>query len=160
MSWPKGVPRKTNSTNSEGRGEMSADRTRNRPERPNPGRRQRLSFRGITVPEGHVARVFNDMDDRIQEALERGYKFVKSDGTLGDERVADPACQGAYVTKSVGGGVKGYLMAIPKEWYDEDQAAKQAEVDRLDAALNRKPGEPLAHGGELPSYGQGHTRDR
>jgi hypothetical protein len=45
---------------------------------------------------------------------------------------------GAYVTKSVGGGRVGYLMAIPEEFYKEDQAAKQAQVDASESAM-RKP---------------------
>jgi hypothetical protein len=111
-----------------------------------------------------VPRIFNDVDNRINDAMAAGYQFIMSDGKLGDERCSEPSKLGSYVTKSVGGGRVGYLMAIPEEFYKEDQAVKQAQVDASEAAM-RKPnlksrqvedqeGDPA---GKV--YGEGLTND-
>jgi hypothetical protein len=42
---------------------------------------------------------------------------------------------GDVVRKSVGGGRHAVLMEIPKEWYDEDQAEKQKEVDAREGSM-------------------------
>jgi hypothetical protein len=39
---------------------------------------------------------------------------------------------------SVGGGKKAYLMRIRKDWYDEDQVAKQKIVNDQEAATKKK----------------------
>jgi hypothetical protein len=39
--------------------------------------------------------------------------------------------------KSVGKGVVAYLMAIPLEFYEEDQRAKQREIDEMEKAIKR-----------------------
>ena len=38
-------------------------------------------------------------------------------------------------TNDDGSPIEGILMRIPQEWYDEDQALKQQEVDRVDEAI-------------------------
>jgi hypothetical protein len=47
-------------------------------------------------------------------------------------------------------------MEIRQEWYDEDMAAQQAEVDKIEAAMRRgadKHGEPGRDGRYIPSQG-------
>ncbi len=78
-------------------------------------------------------RIVNDVGDRINEFLERGYEVVSDSGvTVGDKRVAKPSQEGSAVKISVGQGTQAFLMRIKKEWYDEDNAAKNARVDALE----------------------------
>ncbi len=120
-----------------------ASRAQNRPQRVPLARRNVISLNGIQVPKGMKVRLFNDVEDRISNAMAAGYSFVMSDGKLGDERCADPSKMGAFVTKKVGGGRVGYLMAIPEEFYNEDQQAKQDAVDASEAAMKPKQGAKL-----------------
>lgn len=131
---------------------MSAERATNRPDRSKStrvplGNRARLSFNNLE--EGYVYRVINDVDDRIKRAEAAGYEFVESESSLGETRVADASKMGAKVSKPVGGGMTGYLMRIKKDWYDEDQKAKQARIDDTESAM--KPDK------KQNQYGEGLT---
>jgi hypothetical protein len=57
---------------------------------------------------------------------------------MGDDDVMKPKKLGSKVTVPVGNGETGYLMKIPKEYYLEDQAAKEAEIKRLEQSMNVK----------------------
>lgn len=92
----------------------------------------------------YVYRIVNDTDDRILQLTERGYEMVITDTPVGDKRVSIPTKEGSPVQISVGQGKKAYLMRIKREFYDEDQAAKQAEVNSLEQAIQ---------GGEGGDYG-------
>lgn len=83
-------------------------------------------------------RIVNDEGDRVAQFEAQGYEIV-SDSTVkvGDRRVANPTKEGAAVQISVGGGMKAYVMRIKKEFYAEDQAAKQAQVNEQEAAMKR-----------------------
>ena len=86
-----------------------------------------------------VYRIVNDTGDRVNQMAERGYEVVTdNDVKIGDRRIGNPTQTGSPVRTSVGGGVQGVLMKIPKEWHEEDQAAKQAQVDELDATMKRE----------------------
>lgn len=90
------------------------------------------------VPKGMTGRWTNDTPGRIQRALEGGYEFISSDGEVVQNR---EGCRSEIVgTGRDGGAMKAYLMAIPTVYYDEDQAAKQSEIDKIDDAIRR--GEP------------------
>ena len=86
---------------------------------------QKLSY---PKREGFVRRWFNDSPGRIIRAIEAGYAHVVDDRTgknaelLGgkDER---------------GHPVMMYLMEIPKDFYDEDFAAKQESLNEQDKAI-------------------------
>jgi hypothetical protein len=74
--------------------------------------------------------VFNDNwrkePGRIQRARMAGYEVVdheRSGETTG--------------TNDDGTEIKGVLMRIPKETYDQDQAAKQQEIDKVDDQISR-----------------------
>lgn len=94
--------------------------------------RQRLS---ATVPKGMVARWFNDWPGRISDALEAGYRFIGEDGKEAENRKG--AKKDRVGVNEDGSPLMSYLMAIPQEWYDEDQAAKQAEVDKHEHTIKR-----------------------
>lgn len=77
---------------------------------------------------GYKRRVFNDEPGRIARALEAGYEHVLENGK--------PICR-TVGSAERGGGLTGYLMEIPEEWYDEDFAKKQEALDETDAAIYR-----------------------
>ena len=88
-------------------------------------------------PNYHYHR-FNDNwrkePDRIRRAMAAGYEKVEGD---------DPVTVG---TNDDGTAIEGVLMRIPKEFYEEDRKAKEAELDRVDQEINRgsfqeKPGD-------------------
>jgi hypothetical protein len=92
--------------------------------------------------KGLVPRIVNDENHggRIREAIEGGYDFVSSDGgiILGDTTKATDLNK--RVRKLVGthkdGSPKyGYLMAINKEFYEEDQATKEEQNMMVDDAI-------------------------
>lgn len=113
------------------------------------GARNRLTFDNLD-PE-YKYRVINDVDARLMDAEAAGYEFVESNEQLGDERVAEASSMGSRVSKPVGGGTTGYLMRIPMEYYEEDQAAKAARVDATETTMN-----PDASKGQ---YGEGLIND-
>lgn len=78
---------------------------------------------------GYVRRWINDMDNRIAMARQGGYEHVKEED--GSEKRVHVG------TKRDGSPMFGYLMEIREEFYNEDQARKQAENDRIDAAIRR-----------------------
>lgn len=125
---------------------------KNRPVRTPLGARNRLGFKDLDP--NYEYHVINDQDDRIDRALQAGYEHVVSDQKLGDIRVAEGTVPGAKVAKPVGNGVTGYLMRIPREYYEEDQAAKEARVKLSEEAMD--PKQKRASGDfESEVYGEG-----
>lgn len=122
-------------------------RAENRPKRTPLGARNRLSF--DNQDPNFVYRVINDVDDRLQRAQEAGYEFVASAESLGDKRAAEGGKIDSRVSKPVGNGVRGFLMRMPREYYEEDQLAKQSQVDDTERAMK-----PNTSKGE---YGEGLT---
>jgi hypothetical protein len=123
---------------------MAIERAATRPKRVPLGQRNRLSF-GKQDPN-FVYRVINDQDERLQQAQEAGYEFVTGDEPLGDKRAAEGGKIDSRVSKPVGNNTRGYLMRIPKEFYDEDQNAKMGKVDEVEKAL--KPDKKAGQYGE------------
>lgn len=85
--------------------------------------------------EGFHRRFFNDKDDRIARAEAAGYVKVRGNVSTGDPHVGDSSKKGSCVTKSVGGGMKAYLMELPQEFYDEDQKVKQDAIDETEKGM-------------------------
>jgi hypothetical protein len=84
---------------------------------------------------GFEYRIVNDTGDRVEQFKSAGYEVVSAkDVTVGDRRITAASAEGTAATVSVGGGVKGVVMRINKEWYEEDQARKQSDVDQTEAA--------------------------
>lgn len=117
-----------------------------RPTRTPIGARNRLSFPKDQQDPAYHYRVVNDTDDRLNRFLEAGYEFVTGDSALGDARAGEAGSIDSRVSKPVGGGTRGFLMRIKKEWYEEDQAAKAAHINELEAAT--KPNAQHAQYGE------------
>jgi hypothetical protein len=87
------------------------------------GTRDKLNFE---QREGFVRRVVNDVDGRVAMFEDAGYEQVRAPTEGAPLEAGDASQLGSVVRKPVGGGVEGVLMEIPKEWYEEDQAAKEA----------------------------------
>ena len=92
--------------------------------------RNRLSVKD--KDPNYVYRIVNTSDshggDRIQDFIEHGYEVVENT-KVGDKRVDSSAGLGSAPDFSVGQGKKAMVMRIKKEWFEEDQAAKLAQVD-------------------------------
>lgn len=107
-------------------------------------RAQRTPINGRNVltvtgkdPE-YVYRIVNDAGDRIATFKEAGYELVESSSVkVGDRRLDNASAEGSKAQVSVGGGQKAFVMRIPKDWYEADQKAKQAEVDRLEQTMKQ-----------------------
>lgn len=117
--------------------EAIAKSPRGRTRRTPVGQRNVLTVNG--KEPGYVYRIVNDSGDRVQEFLDAGYEMVDANSVrVGDKRVNNASAEGSVSQVSVGQGQKAFVMRIKKEWYDEDQAAKQAHVDRLEATIKEK----------------------
>lgn len=126
--------------------------TRSNTRTPVSGNRDVLNASGI--PEGMVGRWVNDEDSsyRIQKFQKAGYEFVTSDGvTVGDRSANSTNGIGSVVSRPVGGGKTAYLMAQRKDWYEEDQSAKQASIDSVENGFRKrgKKGDPDFSDGDL-----------
>ena len=107
-----------------------------RPQRTPVGRRNILSVKG--KDEAYEYRIVNDEFDRIDTFKEAGWEVVSnSDVQVGDKRVGQTSAVGSEAVVSVGGGNKAVVMRIKKEWYAEDQEAKQAAVRELEATTRQ-----------------------
>src|SRR3990167_4145103 len=85
--------------------------------------------------EGYVYRFVNDTGDRVQAFADNGWEKVSAKNVrVGDKRLGNPGTEGSDATASVGQGMKAYVMRIRKDWYEEDQAAKQAAVNASEEA--------------------------
>lgn len=112
---------------------------RGRPTREPLGVRNRLK---VHNPDpNYVYRWVTDYDgtgDRIEELKQQGYEVVpKGLHKVGDARVSIPTPEGSAEVLSVGGGQKAILMRQSKEYYEEDQKAKQDRVNSTEEALKK-----------------------
>jgi len=116
---------------------MAAKETTRTRRSPINGVRNKLNVRG--QEPGYVYRIVNDIEDRVQSLQEMGYEIVTDKGvTVGDKRIANPTQEGSPVKVSVGQGVQAYVMRQKQEWFDEDQKAKNARNDELEAQMKRE----------------------
>jgi regulator of protease activity HflC (stomatin/prohibitin superfamily) len=117
--------------------EAIAKAPRGRVQRTPVGTRNVLTVAGKEA--GYEYRIINDSGDRVQEFLDAGYEIVSNDSVrVGDKRVNAATAEGSKAQLSVGQGQKAYVVRIKKEWYDEDQAAKQVHVNKLEEATKAK----------------------
>jgi hypothetical protein len=125
---------------------MATEKTTTRTRRtPINGVRNKLNVRG--QEPGYVYRIVNDIEDRVQTLQEMGYEIVTDKGvTVGDKRIANPTQEGSPVKVSVGQGVQAYVMRQKQEWFDEDQKAKNARNDELEAQMKRDANEAGFYG--------------
>lgn len=114
--------------------ELSAKAPAARPQRASSTVRNRLTLKN-TDPN-FVYRVANDQGDRVEQLKELGYEIVDAGAVrVGDRRVDLGKSVGSAATLALGRGDSGVVMRIRKEWYDEDQTNKQAEVSRSEQTM-------------------------
>ncbi|MHA2047054.1 MAG: hypothetical protein ACW99G_19870 [Candidatus Thorarchaeota archaeon] len=111
------------------------------------GHRSKLSIDGYDIPEDKVARWVNDHPGRLDAALQGGYTFVKDpkrEVKIGEDPLRrtglDTSVTAVVGTKEGGEPLSAYLMVIDKDLYDEDQAEKNREMDKIDDAVRRGVG--------------------
>ena len=83
--------------------------------------------------EGYVRRWINDVPGRLNAAQQAGYEFVSDDPLAASTNTGTRISQ--VVDKST--GLTSYLMEIPEEFYEEDQAKKAEDLDKIDEELRR-----------------------
>jgi len=106
-------------------------------------RRTPIGTRNVLTVAGkdpnYVYRIVNDSGDRVQEFVDLGYELVSSNSVrVGDKRVNKASAEGSVSQISVGQGQKAFVMRIRKDWYEEDQTAKQEYVDDLEKTTQAK----------------------
>jgi hypothetical protein len=110
--------------------------------------RQKLSVDQKTLDDlkkkGKVPRWINDTGNRLMEAQESGYEFVenreKAIVTGTEEEEHDKRIRYQVGKDSNGLPTFAYLMAIKKQFYDEDQAEKERINAMVDQSI--KAGSP------------------
>lgn len=116
-----------------------------------PQRRKRIPLdgleRSILTVEGkddnyHYCWV-NDYKRNIKNYLDAGYEFVDHDVTVGDEKVNTSEVQDGRVSRAVGFDKQtqkpliAFLMRIRRDWYEEDMAAYNKQLDDQEAIIKR-----------------------
>lgn len=122
--------------------ELTNKRLSERPKRIPVQGRSRLTVRNQD-PNYHYRIVNVNLEsdpDRVERFKEAGYEVVerKVYGDTGDAKVGNPSPLGSAGLISVGQGTKAVVMRIPKEFYKEDQEAKLAELDRIEAEVGKR----------------------
>lgn len=105
-----------------------------------PRKRIPLGTRNIlTAPKkaGFVRRFVNDKGDRIENFKDAGWKPVDGDVQVGDPKIGRATSMGSLTNPHVGGGQRAILMEIPEEIYNEDRAASQAEITKVENEIKR-----------------------
>jgi hypothetical protein len=114
--------------------------------------------------DNKIPRWINDSEDRLIQAQNGGYEFVTANGTelVGEGKELQE--RDRMIRKLVGknpdgSGKYSYLMAIPKEFYEEDQKRKEEHNNLVDLAI--KGGQPngLPHHGISPDKGQTYVKN-
>lgn len=79
----------------------------------------------------------NDVDDRLATFVRAGYIFVdkKEVGDVGDPTVETSQGTDSRVSRGVGMGRKAWLMKLPRELWQADQDAKEADILETERAM-------------------------
>lgn len=122
--------------------ELKVSRSSERPRRTSVGQRNRLNLRDRD-PNYQYRLVNANLEadpDRVQSMIDLGYEIVPGSkaGSAGDAKVDTPSAIGSAGLISVGQGTKGVWMRIRKDWFQEDQAAKQAEIDATEQRTQKQ----------------------
>lgn len=110
-----------------------------------PLREQNKSILSVPVKPGFIRRWVNDDPKqpgiRIDSFLRAGWRIVEDSVQVGTEGVVNQnGSLGTGARKYVGSNTVAVLMEIEEQYYNEDQAAKMAELDRIEAAIYRGEG--------------------
>lgn len=124
--------------------ELKVKSSSERPRRVTLGERNRISI-AERDPNYQYRLVSSNLEsdpDRVQRLMDIGYEIVpgKAAGKTGDSQVGNPSAIGSAGQVSVGKGDKAVWMRIPKDWFAEDQAEKQREVNLSEQRVKNKEG--------------------
>lgn len=132
--------------------------------------RKKMSLDAATTKmletKGLVPRWINDEDHglRLQNAISGGYDFVSSTGEMivGDQVFKED--EKRRVRKLVGSHKDGspkysFLMAIKREFYNEDQAKKEEQNEMVDEAIKGATPPGLKSHGVAPDEGGTYTKN-
>lgn len=102
--------------------------------------RSKMDVSHMDLPSGKQFRWVNDVGNRINDALEGGYEFIKDPKVRPGEdplsvRGVGEAVNMAVGKKEDGSPIMAYLMAIDEDLYKEDQAEKMAKLDEIDEVI-------------------------
>jgi len=138
----------TSTSNKVGRPKENMSRvsdSERRPRRANVG-----GFRNVLDVEGkdpaYEYRWVSDTHEkgqRILKMIAKDYDFVKADSVkVGEGHVFSTEADGSIVRIPAGGEGENflYLMRIHKDWYDEDQKAKQEDINAKESDMIRDTG--------------------
>ena len=93
---------------------------------------------GIKDPD-FVYRFVNDTGSRLHTMQRAGFEFVADDEmVVGSSRVSDASDLGSRKSVISNDGTTSYLMRVKREFYEEDQAAKQAQIDEQEGAMKKQ----------------------
>lgn len=128
-----------------------------------------IPSRNLDYParEGYARRVVCDRQGRLDKFERGGWSYVSQDaldeknpGTLKatTREGVDSRVSQVVGSHKDGQPMKGYLMELPIELYNEDQAAKMEQVDDLESGLRQGAdtdgsGKPGKDGRYIPSTG-------
>jgi len=117
---------------------VAVTRTKRRERVPFGTHKAKLSFKNKD-PNYHY-HVVTDKGGRLSDAQEGGYEFVVDEQALGANEVGRGASLDSRVvantgTNEDGSPERGYLMRIPIDLYEEDQKAKQHNVNTKERAI-------------------------
>lgn len=106
-------------------------------------RRTPVGTRNVLTVTGkdpeYTYRIVNDTGDRINTFTDNGWELVPANKVrIGDKRLGSATSEEGSAKAQVGQGITGYVMRIRNDWYAEDQAAKQANVNASEAAMREK----------------------
>lgn len=104
---------------------------------------------GVEKKKGMHTRLVNDEGDRIVNFMKAGHNFREDEVRMGEQSSGDASQFGKVACQPVGGGIMGYYMDIPEEYWEEDQAKKQAQLDAKDALLGAEKMDPKRKRGNV-----------
>lgn len=118
--------------------EVTRSDTAGRPARIPVGSGNKLEFDG--KDPNYMYRVVNDVPGRVNMFLQAGYEFCTTEQRVADKGIAEGTGADTRIMVNSGHGIKSFLMRIPKEYYNEDQARKIEAVKKSeDQMKNKKP---------------------
>lgn len=113
----------------------------------------------LPLPEitGYVGRWFNDEENRLVRAQDADWEFVthldfpefRSSHTVAPNDDLGSRISVVVGTNEQGASIRAYCMKIRKEFWDEDQRAKQDAIDETDKAI---------HGGRVQPYAGSYVK--
>jgi hypothetical protein len=135
-------------------------------------RTQRVSFGGQRLKldvdqatkdrlkkEDKVPRWINDVSTQLEDARRGGYEFVNDSGPDFIEVGGAKQDRDRRIKVDVGKGAIAYLMAIPREFYDEDQAAKEERNFRVDESIRGGKPQGTPDHGVNPRLGKTYRKN-